>query len=529
MFMPTEKDETSIDNSSNMKNIKNLIIVITLVNICFPDFVYAKKLVPAPPEDSLVVVTSSSPMGKRGGSGFMIGDGSLVVTAYHLVFEGSEQGQHEMAGLVTIFSPYLGDAADSEIVVADKQLDLAVLKVPWKGHPALEFADANSIILAQHMEIIGIPLIIKHLHPGANPVLDKSFDVQRENLPIDYVAVLQQTPKFIALSGVGQLGPGWSGSPMLLPSTSRVAGCFVRLHRTKGQQQRTSQGPAITHIKHLLYNVGETKLLNHAESNLPKPKDGFDVFNLFLQAYSYYVANEYELASKHIQSVLQLRPESAFAYVLAASITEEMGKYEQAGQYYQKALKLNPEGPQLKIMFAQYLSEREPDKALEVLQNLWQFDKLKPYVAGLMFNILAERGEFQRCSELLSEALKLNSNNAYFWLNLGACYSHLGNLDNAVGPMTKAVNLMPERGPFRGQLAKVLEKAGRFDEAEKHFRKLLEMEPDNPVVHMWLAKFLSKHRPSANKEAIKEAQTALELPAKRGLSKQAIEQFIQDN
>jgi tetratricopeptide (TPR) repeat protein len=72
----------------------------------------------------------------------------------------------------------------------------------------------------------------------------------------------------------------------------------------------------------------------------------------------------------------------------------------------------------------------------------------------------------------------------------------------------------------------MLETVGKLDEAEKHFRELLKIEQDNPVVHFWLAKFLAKYRPSANKEALKEAQAALELPAKGGLSKQAIEQFI---
>lgn len=108
------------------------------------------------------------------------------------------------------------------------------------------------------------------------------------------------------------------------------------------------------------------------------------------------------------------------------------------------------------------------------------------------------------------------------------CYLHLGKPDDAVDTMSKAVKLLPERGPFRGQLARTLEKTGKLDEAEKHFRELLKIEPDNPVVHMWLAGFLAKHRPSAKEEALKEAQAALDLPAKSGLTKQTIEQFIHD-
>ena len=104
----------------------------------------------------------------------------------------------------------------------------------------------------------------------------------------------------------------------------------------------------------------------------------------------------------------------------------------------------------------------------------------------------------------------------------------MGKQDDAVANMTKAVELLPERGPFRGQLARLLENVGKLDEAEKHFRELLNIEPDNPVVHFWLAEFLSKHRPHAKDEALKEAQTALELPSGKGMTKQKIEQLIQE-
>ena len=80
--------------------------------------------------------------------------------------------------------------------------------------------------------------------------------------------------------------------------------------------------------------------------------------------------------------------------------------------------------------------------------------------------------------------------------------------------------------PFRGQLARILEKAGRLDEAEKHFRELLIVEPNNPVVHLWLARFLDKHRPDAVDKALKEAKIALELPRRKSLPREKIEQVI---
>lgn len=499
-----------------------------LLAMCSSALLYPQERVAVRPEDSLVVVTSSTVMGKLVGNAFVIGDGTLIVTAHHLVFEESEQGQHQMAGLVRLFSPYLGDDCEGAIVAADERLDLVVLKAPWRGHPALALADDRSTTLAERVEIVGMPTVIHNLGPKADGPFLESLNFQRQQLRVDFVAVRQQTPRFISLSGVGRLGPGWSGSPMLLPGTSEAAGCFTRLSRREGQEATSAEGPAISQVKGLVIDAGKEGSLRRAEAALPRAKDGVDVFLLTLCGYGDYSRDNYDSAFEAAQKLIDMRPESAFAHGLAASAAEKQGQPDQADKYYQKALVLNPEAMAPRIYYAQFLSERQPDKALEILQQMWPFDKLKPYVALFMFNVLSGRSEFERCAEFLQEALKVDANNAYLWVNLGACQMQSGDAAAAITSTTKAVELLPERGPFRGQLARLLEKQGRLDEAEEHFRRLLGIEPDNPVVHMWLAQFLAEHRPEAKEEALKEAQNALELPTKGGLSREVIEKFIGD-
>ncbi len=511
-----------------MHRPKIACICPVLLAMFSPALLYAQEVVTVRPDDSLVVVTSSTIMGKLVGNAFVIGDGTLVVTAHHLVFEESEQGEHQMPGLVRLFSPYLGDDCEGAIVAADERLDLVVLKAPWRGHPALQLADDNSIVSAERLEIIGMPAVIHGLGPDRREPLPESLTFQREVLPVDFVAVRQQIPRFVSLSGVGRLGPGWSGSPILLPGTCEAAGCFTRLSRREGQEATSAEGPAISQVKRLVADAGKEESLRRAEAALPRAKDGVDVFLLTLAAYGDYSRDNYNSAFEAARKLIDMRPESAFAYSLAASAASKQGEPDQADKYYQKALALNPEAKALRIYYAQFLSERQPDKALEILQQMWRFAELRPYVGLLMFNILFERHEYERCSELLKEALKVNPDNAYLWINLGGCQLHLGETDDAIASATKAVELLPERGPFRGQLAHMLEKQGRLNDAERHFRELLQIEPDNPVVHMWLARFLAKHRRGAKEEALKEAQVALELPSRGGLSRKVIEKFISE-
>jgi tetratricopeptide (TPR) repeat protein len=510
-----------------MNKRKYFIPAVIILTVCCQIVLAVDTSISVEPRDSLVLIDMRSFMAKHAGCGFVIGDGTLVVTAHHLVFEKSEQGRHKMRALVFIASPYLGDACEAKIVAADEELDLAVLETPWKGHPALRLVDESDLMSAERLVVTGIPETIRSLVPSSHEPLIESLDGQTEELPVDFVAVRGKIPRFIALSGVGQLGEGWSGSPMLLPDSTIAAGCFTSLQTERGELVG-GRGPALTQVRRLLKQCGREQSLTPSDSCLPRPEDGMNAFILLAQAYHHITNKQYGWASERIEKFLCLRPESLFGYTQFAQIAEKQGEFDLAEQRFHKALELNSEGIGTQFYYTQFLSDHQPDKALEMLQQMWRHDQRKPSVALLMFNILAERNQFQRASELLDEALKLNPRNAYLWLNLGSCNYNLDKLNEAVVNYTKAVELLPERGPFRGQLAHLLEKVGRLDEAEKHFRELLNVEPDNPVVHLWLARFLGKHRPQAKDEALKEAKIALELPPRKDLPRDKIEKIIQE-
>ncbi len=145
-----------------------------------------------------------------------------------------------------------------------------------------------------------------------------------------------------------------------------------------------------------------------------------------------------------------------------------------------------------------------------------------------MTNVLSQRKEFDRCLAVLEEAAASNPRNAYVWQQMAACRMQTQGPTAALEPIMRAVELLPERGPFRGGLAQLLEKTGAFDEAEKHFRKLLEIEPQNPVVYYWLADFLRKHRPASREEAVQVAEKALRLPPGGHLPREEIEKLIKN-
>ena len=485
----------------------------------------------AAPEAALVIVTSRSFAKAGAGNGFVVGDGTLVVTCDHAVMERSDHGEHRMEAFVGVFSPYLGEACSARIVASDPELDLAVLEVPWEGHPSLFLADANEVLSARRARVMGRYATVHRLGdwdsgaPEAEP-----FQVDQEERPLAFVGVRKENPRVVVLDGSGQMGRGWSGSPMLLPGTSTAVGCMARIDKIgvghSARRERAS-GPAASQVRSLLGEAFQGRVANTGRVCLKSSKDAREVCALALRADSLIQREQYESAREAAHAFVQHRPESAFAHKMLAYASEHVGQAEAARAEYGRALKLDPNDLNIQLLYAQFLgTQNEPNAALQILEPLWRSGRSHDLVGIALVSLLGQRKEWARCGAILEEVVQSHPRNAHLWQQMGACRLQAQGPAAALAPISRAVELFPERGPYRGGLARLLEMTGAFDEAENHFRKLLEVEPENPVVYCWLAEFLSKHHPQAREEAVKVAEKALSLPPRPGLPREKIEEMI---
>lgn len=485
-----------------------------------------------PPEAAVVVVIGRHFTGEAGGNGFVIGDGTLVVTCAHLGFEKSARGGHRAPMLLTVFSPYLGDACEAHMVASDDALDLAVLEIPWQGHPSLSPADANTVTAARACRVIGLGTAMQHTtEPDFVSEEGETWEPDREELPVFFIGVRRGTPQFVELEGIGRLGPGWSGAPMVIPGTSVAIGCFATLDRRGlGDGKiidRGARGPALNQVFRLLGENVRKDRLHRPAGYRQSPEDAREACALALRATHAAQPGRYELVLEPVRAFLKLRPDSVLGHRLLARASEETGQREAARASYRRALELDPNSAHTRICYAQFLGGNgEPNEALQILDPLWKSGRLHDLVGLALMNVLSQRKEFSRCLAILEEATASNPRNAYLWQQIAACRMQMQGPAAAVEPLARAVELLPERGPFRGGLAQLLEQTGALDEAEKHFRALLEIEPQNPVVYYWLADFLRKHRPASQEEAVQVAERALGLPPGGHLPREEIEKLI---
>lgn len=484
--------------------------------------------------DAVVLVFSRNYQGVGLGNGFAVGDGSLIVTAHHIVFEGSPAGDHLMLQPVTVLSPHLGGAYHAEVIAAHEDLDLAVLEVPWKGHPSLELASDQEIIMAERLKTIRLAYAEEAVFEDPNrPLPGDAFE--SDTIAVDTVAVRNRVPRFIQLVRAGRLKHGWSGAPMVLPDSGKVVACFTKLSRTMGQaskarQRPRAQGPAVSQLKPLLGTDCHATL--QARTPFPastRPADAMLAYQAACKASAQQKPGSYSRVLEPAQAFIKLRPDSPMGYEYMAFALERLDRKDEAKVFYRQALEREPVSTALQLYYSQFISGMEQaDQALEILQDLKGSSGLEDCVCIGMVNILGEQGDFERCVELLDERLQANPRNAILWQQKAGCLAQSRGLDIEVAAcFEKVVALRPEVGPLRGNLARLLKQIGELDRAEFHYRELLHIEPNNPVVYLWLAKFLAQHRPTAKPEALTYAEKALRLPVNpRGPSQQQIQDLI---
>jgi predicted Zn-dependent protease len=235
----------------------------------------------------------------------------------------------------------------------------------------------------------------------------------------------------------------------------------------------------------------------------------------------------YALAQEAARAFIELRPANALGHKVLAYASEHLGQTEAARESYRRALELAPEGLNGRILYAQFLGDhQDPNGAQTILKSLWQAGRSRELVAIALVNLRNDRKQYSPAIETLEEAVRSNPRNAYLWQQLAGCRMQTDGPAGAIEPLTRAVELYPERGPARGSLARLLEVVGKLDEAEMHLRALQEMEPENPVGCCLLAQFLARRRPEAAQEALAIAEKALTLPPNPSLPRGAVEKVI---
>ena len=187
------------------------------------------------------------------GTGFAVGDGTLVVTNAHVVPEGVEGSKVEALVVIAAKSETETELRIAVRVAQDKERDLLLLKISGAPLSAMELGDSGTVREGQMFAFTGFPIgMVLGFHPvthramlsSITPIVLPAHNSKR----LDSKSISQlQKSAFPVFQLDGTAYPGNSGSPLYDPDTGVVYG-IINMVLIKGlKESALSQPSGITY------------------------------------------------------------------------------------------------------------------------------------------------------------------------------------------------------------------------------------------------------------------------------------------
>ena len=448
---------------------------------------------PRAPRDEVraasVIVFSRSIGQTSCGNGFVTGDGTLLITARHVVYPERLSGLHQGDAFVTVFSPYLGDACEAEVIAQDRALDVVILRVPWSGHPALPLADEAAVVSAEKVELAGYRDLLGAVTAGKPNLLEPPLAAESAALEVNSVVVRQGTTRSVMTTSA-PAGGGWSGAAMLLARTSAVGGCYART----GANGSAGVGAAAGAIRQLIEQAGFGASLNGQLTPARASGDSAAASLQYLRGIAASAAGDARGSDSHFQAFVQLRPRSAIGYRDQAGQARAMGDLDRAQNLYAKALEIEPALVSARILYGQLLHERlMPARALENLRYAWEHGRYSRTAAVIpLCNLLREQGNEREGADILAQAVKQSPLDSYLWNYLGQSRAWLSDHAGAAAAFARSADLMPENESVRLKAADEWLALGNRAKAEEQIRAAIAQNAESSAAYCALARLLAQ-------------------------------------
>ena len=194
------------------------------------------------------------------GTGFAVGDGTLIATNSHVVPVVVDPTRREVVS-VAIPQPG-GDAIvrEATVVARDPEHDLAVLRLSGPALPTVRMGDSNGVREGQSFAFTGFPLgSVIGLYPTTHHALVSAVTPvalpQANSRSLDAALVRRlRTERFVIFQLDATAYPGNSGSPMFNVDTGDVIAIVNMVFVKGGKETALSQPSGISYaipVSHL--------------------------------------------------------------------------------------------------------------------------------------------------------------------------------------------------------------------------------------------------------------------------------------
>ena len=171
---------------------------------------------------------------------------------------------------------------------------------------------------------------------------------------------------------------------------------------------------------------------------------------------------------------------------------EQLQEYEAASRVYERGVEMLPNSLAFGGRLAQaYIDAARLGDARRVLEEVREQHGANLAVIRLDARVLGDAGDVDAGVALLQQALQSRAEQPRAYLTLAAYYSHYERFDAAVELLESAEARFTDDTSILFRLGAVLEQSGRSGDAERRFRRILELRPEHAATLNYLGYMLA--------------------------------------
>ena len=204
----------------------------------------------------------------------------------------------------------------------------------------------------------------------------------------------------------------------------------------------------------------------------------------FLQALVQREKGNADAAFDLLQHCIKINPQAAEAYYFLAqyyqALRGDSTNLKTAQQYILKAAELEPDNATFLETVAQsYISQAEYEKAIPVMERLYNQDKSREELLEMLFELYQQTDNNDKAIETLNRLEAAEGKSERLSYAKSEIYTNMGNKKAAIAEMRQLAQQYPNDLNFKGMYADMLLRNDEERQALKLYNEILAEEPDN--------------------------------------------------
>ena len=190
----------------------------------------------------------------------------------------------------------------------------------------------------------------------------------------------------------------------------------------------------------------------------------------------------------------RIKPDEAQSYTMLSTCNHLAGNTDKSEDYILKAVVLSPDDANVNLTAGQiFMQKQEFETALPYIQKAVELEPSNTKSIRNLAQVYYDMGQLEKSIQTYEVAIDKETDRevkADLYFNLGILYNKVGNLEEAEYHFTNALDENPDDVEAVMGMAQVFENAEKWRKAEKFYRELIAIDPENPDHYRGMSRVL---------------------------------------